>query len=80
MHLRNAVTGLMRGMGYGEGYKYSHDYDDHFAPMQNLPEALKGRRYYTPSDQGYEPEVAERLRRWWGERGESDESRGKPNG
>ena len=70
MHLRNAVTGLMRGMGYGEGYKYSHDYDDHFAPMQNLPEALKGRRYYTPSDQGYEPEVAERLRRWWGERGE----------
>ena len=67
MHLRNAVTGLMRGMGYGEGYKYSHDYDDHFAPMQNLPDALKGRRYYTPSDQGYEPEVAERLRRWWGE-------------
>ena len=68
MHLRNAVTGLMRGMGYGEGYKYSHDYDAHFAPMQNLPDALKGRRYYTPSDQGYEPEVAERLRKWWGER------------
>ena len=67
MHLRNAVTGLMRGMGYGEGYKYSHDYDDHFAPMQNLPEALKGRRYYTPSDQGYEPEVAARLRKWWGD-------------
>ena len=72
MHLRNAVTGLMRGMGYGEGYKYSHDYDDHFAPMQNLPEALKGRRYYTPSDQGYEPEVAERLRKWWGEREEGE--------
>ncbi len=66
MHLRNAVTGLMRGMGYGEGYKYSHDFDDNFAPMQNLPESLKGRRYYKPSDQGYEPEVAERLRRWWG--------------
>ncbi len=72
MHLRNAVTGLMRGMGYGEGYKYSHDYDDHFAPMQNLPDALKGRRYYKPSDQGYEPEVAERLRRWWGEREEGE--------
>ena len=70
MHLRNAVTGLMRGMGYGEGYKYSHDYDDHFAPMQNLPDALKGRRYYKPGDQGYEPEVAARLRRWWGEREE----------
>ncbi len=72
MHLRNAVTGLMRGMGYGEGYRYSHDYDDHFAPMQNLPEALKGRRYYTPSDQGYEPEVAARLRKWWGEREEGE--------
>ncbi|MCH8825708.1 MAG: replication-associated recombination protein A [Chloroflexi bacterium] len=67
MHLRNAPTGLMKDMGYGQGYKYSHDYEDNFAPMQNLPESLKGRRYYTPGDQGYEPEVAERLRRWWGE-------------
>ena len=67
MHLRNAPTGLMKDMGYGQGYKYSHDYEDNFAPMQNLPESLKGRRYYTPGDQGYEPEVAERLRTWWGE-------------
>ena len=66
MHLRNPVTGLMRERGYGKGYRYSHDYEDHFAPMQNLPEALKGRRYYEPGDQGYEAEVAERLRRWWG--------------
>ena len=66
LHLRNAPTGLMRSMGYGKGYKYSHDYEDHFAPMQNLPERLQGTRYYTPSDQGYEKEVAERLRRWWG--------------
>ena len=68
LHLRNAVTGLMRGMGYGEDYKYSHDYDDHFAPMENLPPSLKGRRYYKPSDQGYEREAAERLCQWWGER------------
>ncbi len=67
LHLRNAPTGLMRNMGYGEGYKYSHDYEGHFAPMQNLPERLQGRRYYTPTDQGYEKEVAERLRRWWGD-------------
>jgi len=67
MHLRNAPTGLMKDMGYGEGYKYSHDYEDNFAPMQNLPDSLKGRRYYRPGDQGYEPEVAERLKRWWGE-------------
>ena len=66
MHLRNAPTGLMKEMGYGEGYKYSHDYEGHFAPMQNLPESLKGRRYYQPGDQGYERGVAERLKKWWG--------------
>ena len=66
LHLRNAVTGLMRESGYGEGYKYSHDYDGHFSPMENLPPSLKGRRYYTPTDQGYEPEVADRLKKWWG--------------
>jgi putative ATPase len=67
MHLRNAVTGLMRDEGYGQGYKYAHDHEGSFAPMQNLPERLKGHRFYNPGDQGYEQEVAERLRRWWGE-------------
>ncbi|MCH7626405.1 MAG: replication-associated recombination protein A, partial [Chloroflexi bacterium] len=66
MHLRNAPTGLMKEMGYGKGYKYSHDYEGNFAPMQNLPESLKGRRYYRPGDQGYERSVAERLKKWWG--------------
>jgi putative ATPase len=66
LHLRNAVTGLMRDMDYGKGYKYSHDYEGHFSPMQNLPDSLKGRRYYTPGDQGYEQQVADRLRKWWG--------------
>ena len=67
LHLRNAVTGLMREMGYGKDYKYSHDHEGHFAPMDNLPESLKGRRYYVPSDQGSEPEAAERQRKRWGE-------------
>jgi putative ATPase len=67
LHLRNAVTRLMKEMAYGAGYKYSHDYEGHFAPMQNLPDALKGRRYYQPSDQGAERDSAERLRKWWGE-------------
>ncbi len=67
MHLRNPVTGLMKGMGYGKGYRYSHDYEGHFSPMQNLPPSLKGRRYYHPSDQGYERQVRRRLREWWGE-------------
>ena len=81
MHLRNAVTGLMRDMGYGKGYKYSHDYEDHFAPMRNLPERLQGRRYYTPTDQGYEAEVASRLAKWWGGRNAEDgEDAEKPGG
>ena len=65
LHLRNAVTGLMREMGYGAGYKYSHDYEGHFEPQEYLPPNLSGRRYYEPSDQGSEAAIAERLRRWW---------------
>ena len=66
LHLRNAVTGLMRRQGYGEGYKYAHDYPEHFAKMQNLPERIKGHRYYEPSEQGYESDVAKRIAEWWG--------------
>ena len=69
LHLRNAVTGLMRGMGYGAGYKYSHDYDGHFEPQDYLPPELAGRRYYEPSDQGSEAAIGDRLRRWWGDGG-----------
>ena len=68
LHLRNAVTGLMQDLGYGKGYEYAHDHEGHFTPTENLPSNLKGRRYYTPSDQGYEAEVSERLRSWWGDR------------
>ncbi len=65
MHLRNPVTPLMKEMGYGEGYKHAHDYPEHFAGQQNLPDSLKGKRFYTPGDQGYEKQVAERLKAWW---------------
>ena len=67
-HLRNPVTGLMKQEGYGGGYKYAHDYPDHFAAMENLPERLQGHRYYTPSNQGYEQSVADRIQRWWGDK------------
>jgi len=67
LHLRNPVTGLMRQIGYGQGYKYAHDYPDHFVKQQNLPPALQGKRYYIPGDQGYEKEIAARLKRWSGE-------------
>jgi len=67
LHLRNPVTDLMRQMGYGRGYKYAHDYPDHFVRQQNLPASLQGKRYYVPAEQGYEKEIADRLRKWWGE-------------
>lgn len=65
MHLRNAVTGLMKQMKYGEGYKYSHDYPGHFSGQRNLPESLEGRRYYQAGQEGYERDVAQRIRLWW---------------
>ena len=67
LHLRNPVTGLMRQEGYGRDYKFAHDYPGHFVKQQNLPTSLQGKRYYVPGDQGYEKEIADRLRRWWGE-------------
>jgi putative ATPase len=71
LHLRNAVTGLMREMGYGKGYKYSHDYDGHFAEQEFLPPSLKDRRYYEPSQEGSEKWIAQRLAQWWGKDAET---------
>jgi putative ATPase len=67
LHLRNAVTGLMRGMGYGRDYRYSHDFaeDDPRRWTQTyLPENLSGRRFYSPGEQGFEAsEIAPRVER-----------------
>ncbi|MGH2558803.1 MAG: replication-associated recombination protein A [Thermomicrobiales bacterium] len=63
MHLRNAPTGLMKGLGYGAGYKYAHDYADGVVGQQNLPENLAGRRYYEPTERGFEVEMRERQAR-----------------
>ena len=68
LHLRNAVTGLMRDLDYGKGYEYAHDHEGGFTPTQNLPDNLKGRRYYKPSDLGYESEVGDRMKLWWGDK------------
>ncbi|MDP2727160.1 MAG: replication-associated recombination protein A, partial [Dehalococcoidia bacterium] len=65
LHLRNPVTRLMKGMGYGKGYKYAHDHPGHFVRQENLPDSLKGKKYYEPGDEGFEKTVAERLREWW---------------
>ncbi len=66
LHLRNPVTRMMKDMGYGRGYKYAHDHPGHFVEQQNLPDALKGKKYYTPSEQGFEKQVMARLKAWWG--------------
>ncbi len=68
LHLRNPVTSLMKGMGYGKGYKYAHDHPGHFVEQQNLPDSLQGKRFYTPSDQGYEKQIIARLKAWWREK------------
>ena len=73
LHLRNAPTGLMKDLGYGEGYKYAHEYEGHFVEQQNLPDAMKGKRYYFPTDQGFEKTVLARLKAWWGDRMEKKE-------
>jgi putative ATPase len=67
LHLRNASTGLSRQQGYGKGYKYSHDYDQHYVEQQYLPDELKGHRYYEPTEEGNERGIAERLRELRGE-------------
>lgn len=65
LHLRNAVTSLMKDEKYGDGYVYAHDVPGAFVPgMVCLPEALKDRRYYEPTRNGYEVQIAERLARW----------------
>ena len=69
LHLRNAVTGLMERIGYGKSYKYAHHYEGHFVLQDYLPPSLKGRRYYLPSEEGREKELAERLMRLWEEEG-----------
>jgi putative ATPase len=68
MKLRNAVTGLMKSEGYGQGYRYPHDETGGIAEGETyLPEALADVRFYTPTDRGYERMVGERLRRLRGE-------------
>ncbi len=61
LHLRNAVTGLMRGLGYGQGYQYAHNYADAHVEQTHLPPNLADRRYYLPTDHGFEAKVAARL-------------------
>jgi putative ATPase len=68
MHLRNAPTGLMKELGYGEGYRYAHSSAEAYQAQEYLPEALRGSSFYQPGPFGYEQRIAERLK-WWAELG-----------
>lgn len=59
--IRNAPTGLMKDLGYGDGYVYAHDVENKVADMECLPESLRGRRYYHPTESGSESRMARRL-------------------
>jgi len=61
LHIRNAPTGLMKGIGYGKGYQYAHDLEDKVADMDCLPDALQGRKYFHPQDIGIEARIKQRL-------------------
>src|SRR2546427_2250633 len=61
LHLRNAPTGLMKGLGYGQGYQYAHDVQGKVADMQCLPDNLRNRVYYEPTNEGAEKQLRQRL-------------------
>jgi putative ATPase len=61
LHLRNAVTGLMKNVGYGQGYKYAHNFEEKVTDMTCLPDNLADRNYYKPTDQGFEQRLRARL-------------------
>ncbi|MGA7921422.1 MAG: replication-associated recombination protein A [Candidatus Acidiferrales bacterium] len=61
LHIRNAVTGLMKSIGYGKGYQYAHDSEEKVTDMGCLPDSLAGRIYYNPTDQGFETRIRQRL-------------------
>lgn len=68
LHIRNAPTKLMKEIGYGKNYKYSHAFEGNFAEQDYLPETIKKERIYHPQNNPTELKILERLKRWWGER------------
>jgi putative ATPase len=64
-HLRNAPTKLMEELGYGEKYKYPHDYDNHFLIEKYFPDELEGKQFYFPTENGQEKNLKERLKLLW---------------
>jgi putative ATPase len=65
LHLRNAPTTLLKELKYGYKYKYAHDYEGHFIIENYLPEELKNKQYYFPTEAGQEKTIKDRLMNWW---------------
>ena len=65
LFLRNAPTKLMDELGYGDGYKYAHDYPGHFADLEFMPQELAGRKFYEPDDNRHEEAFRSRLEALW---------------
>ena len=63
-HIRNAPTRLMKEMGYGKNYQYAHDFKDGVVAQEHLPDTLQGKRFYFPTERGYEKLVKQRLEAW----------------
>ena len=61
LHLRNAPTRLMKDLGYSKGYQYAHELESKVAAMQCLPDSLRDRVYYLPTNEGVEKRIRERL-------------------
>jgi putative ATPase len=78
LHIRNAPTGLMKGLGYGRDYQYAHDDPDAYVPQEYLPENLEGRIYYKPTDRGYEQQVRTLMAFWEELKGRKPISREDP--
>jgi putative ATPase len=76
LHLRNAVTNLMRDLGYGNEYKYSHDYLNNFSGQINLPPELEGKRFFEAGNQGQEVELRLTHEERWGISGQDGEEAG----
>jgi putative ATPase len=64
LHLRHAPTKLMKSLDYGRDYQYAHDEPDAVAARDCLPASVQGRRYYRPTERGFEKEIRRRLERW----------------
>jgi len=65
LHLRNAPTKLMKNLGYGENYKYPHDFPGHFVSQQYLPDELKDEHFWTPADNPAEDKLKARMGGYW---------------